>query len=42
LGNIALKLGRGFKWNPDTEKIDENDEAMAMLTRPMRAPWNLM
>ena len=42
LGNIALKLGRGFKWNPETEKIDGNDEAMAMLTRPMRAPWNLM
>jgi len=41
LGNIALRLGRGVKWDPASEAIPGDDEAARMLTRPMRAPWGL-
>jgi hypothetical protein len=41
LGNIALRLGRDLKWNPDTEQIIDDPEAARMLTRPYRAPWKL-
>ena len=41
LGNIALRLGRDLKWNPDTERFVNDAEADGMLSRPMRAPWTL-
>jgi hypothetical protein len=41
LGNIAMKLGRKIRWDPKEEKIIGDDEAAAMLSRPMRAPWTL-
>lgn len=42
LGNIAMRLGRdSLKWDPDAERILEDDEAAAMLSRPYRAPWTL-
>jgi predicted dehydrogenase len=41
LGNIALKLGRNLKWDPKAETFHDDNEANAMLSRPMRAPWNL-
>jgi hypothetical protein len=41
LGNIAMKLGRKIQWDPDAEQILGDDEASAMLTRPMREPWTL-
>jgi predicted dehydrogenase len=41
LGNIALRLGRDLKWNPDTEQIIGDPEATRMLSRPYRAPWKL-
>jgi predicted dehydrogenase len=40
LNNIALRLGRGFKWDPVAERTDD-DEANALLTPTMRAPWKL-
>jgi predicted dehydrogenase len=41
LGNIALKLRRKLKWNPDKEIFVNDPEADRMLSRPMRSPWTL-
>lgn len=41
LANIAIKLGRKLKWNPETEKFVNDPGADAMLSRPMRSPWKL-
>ncbi|MCA9105286.1 MAG: Gfo/Idh/MocA family oxidoreductase [Planctomycetales bacterium] len=41
LGNIAIRLGRAIRWNAADEKIEGDDEAAAMCSRPMRAPWTL-
>lgn len=41
LGNIAMKLHRKIRWDPQQEQILGDEEAAAMLSRPMRAPWSL-
>ena len=51
LGNLAMRLGRKLKWNPDTEHFEggparqgdavASPEAERMLSRAMRAPWHL-
>ncbi len=41
LGNVAIRLGRNVKWDPTTEQFPGDDEANAMLLRPMRGPWTL-
>ncbi len=41
LGNIAMRLKRKIRWDPDTQEIIGDDEAAGMLSRPLRAPWNL-
>ncbi len=41
LGNIALKLQRKLKWDPDREVFAADDEANGMLSRSMRSPWRL-
>jgi predicted dehydrogenase len=41
LGNIAMKLGRDLKWDPEKEEILNDPHASSMLTRPMRGPWHL-
>ncbi len=41
LGNIAMKLGRGFGWDPARERILGDDAAQKMLTRAMRSPWGI-
>ena len=41
LGNIAMKLRRKIRWDPEQEQIVGDDEAGAMLSRPMRAPWTI-
>jgi predicted dehydrogenase len=41
LGNVAVRLGRNVTWDPEKECFPGDDEANAMLTRPMRAPWHL-
>ena len=41
LGNIAMLLKRKIRWDPQKEQILGDDEASAMLTRPMRKPWQL-
>jgi len=41
IGNISMLLGRKLRWNPDTERFINDDQANAMLSRVMRAPWHL-
>jgi predicted dehydrogenase len=41
LGNIAMLLGRDLRWDPATERVHNDAQANAMLSRPMRAPWRM-
>lgn len=41
LCNIAARTGRKVAWDPENEQIIGDDEASAMLARPMREPWAL-
>jgi predicted dehydrogenase len=41
LGNIARWLGRRLHWDPVRETFIGDDAANALLTRSMRAPWQL-
>jgi len=41
LGEIAMRLGRKLKWNPDREEFVNDDRANRMLAKPMRSPWKL-
>ena len=41
LGNIALKLGRPLRWDPERETFPDDAEASRFLSRPMREPWSL-
>ena len=41
LANIAIKLGRKLKWDPQTESFVDDAQANALRSRPMRSPWTL-
>jgi predicted dehydrogenase len=41
LHHLAMKLGRKLQWDPIKERFKNDDEANAMLSRPMRAPYIL-
>jgi predicted dehydrogenase len=41
LDDIAIRLGRRLRWNPELEEFFNDDEANRMLSRPMRSPWHL-
>lgn len=41
LGEIAMRLGRKLKWDPQNERFINDTEADRMLSRPMRSPWHL-
>jgi predicted dehydrogenase len=41
IGNISMMLGRKLRWNPDTERFSNDDQANRMLSRAMRSPWRL-
>jgi len=41
LGNIAIRLGRELRWDPNKEEFIDDPEANRLLSRPMRAPWHL-
>ncbi len=41
LSDIAMRLGRKLKWDPDKEQFIGDEYANRMLKRPMRPPWRL-
>jgi hypothetical protein len=41
LGQIALRLRRDLRWNPETEEIIGDPEAARLLGNAMRPPWSL-
>ena len=41
LDDIAIRLGRKIRWDPETEVCINDEQANRMLTRPMRSPWCL-
>lgn len=41
LMNIAWKLGRKVRWDPDKEEIIGDAEASALMHKPYREPWKL-
>ncbi len=43
LGVIACRLGKQktLRWDPQTERFTNDDDANAMLRRPWRSPWNI-
>ncbi|MCX8035702.1 MAG: Gfo/Idh/MocA family oxidoreductase [Candidatus Sumerlaeia bacterium] len=41
LGNIAIRLGRKIRWDPEKEQIVGDEEAAHWVSRPMRRPWSI-
>lgn len=41
LSDIAMRLGRKLRWDPDKEQFVNDAQANRMLSRPMRSPWRL-
>jgi predicted dehydrogenase len=41
LSDIAMRLGRKLRWDPETEQFEGDDGANRMLTRAMRSPWQV-
>jgi len=41
IGNISMLLGRKLRWNPETERFINDQQANRMLSRAMRSPWSL-
>jgi len=41
LSDIAIRLGRRLRWDPQGERFVGDDEANRMLSGAMRAPWHL-
>jgi predicted dehydrogenase len=39
LGEIAMRLGRKLKWDPELEQFFNDEQANRMLSRTMRSPW---
>jgi len=41
LAHIAMKLGRKLRWNPQTERFIDDEEANGRLDYPHREPWTV-
>jgi len=41
LGNVAIRLGRNLKWDPQRERFIDDEEANKMLIRNLRGPWSV-
>jgi len=41
LGDIAMRLGRKLRWDPDRERFHDDPAANALLARPARPPWRM-
>ena len=42
IGNIAMRLGRKLRWDPESERFVDDDEANRMLRRAARSPWDTL
>jgi len=41
IGNIAYELKRSLKWDPIKEQFENDADANALLSRPMRSEWSI-
>jgi hypothetical protein len=41
LANIAIRVGRKIRFDPEKEVIIGDEEANRLVNQPMRAPWHL-
>ncbi len=41
LCDIAMRLGRRLRWDPQAERFIDDEEANRRMARPMQAPWRL-
>jgi predicted dehydrogenase len=41
IAEISIRLGRGLRWDPNSETFPDDDEANRLLSAPMRSPWHL-
>ena len=41
IAQVAIQTRVKLKWNPETERFVDHDEANQLLSRPQRAPWNV-
>ncbi len=41
LSDISIRTGRKIAWDPEKNSIIGDDEAIKMMSRPMRSPWTL-
>ena len=41
LANIAIRVGRKLRYDPETERFIGDEEANRFIDIPMRAPWHL-
>ncbi|HEY7118188.1 MAG TPA: Gfo/Idh/MocA family oxidoreductase [Tepidisphaeraceae bacterium] len=39
LANLSMKLGRTLAWDPEKNRVINDEEANRLLKRPYRAPW---
>ena len=39
LANLAMKTGRTLSWDPQTQRVIDDEEANRLLRRPYRRPW---
>ncbi len=39
LANLSMNLGRTLTWDPDAQRVVNDDEANRLLRRPYRKPW---
>lgn len=42
LANIAIRLGRPIKWDPETEQVVDDDEAAGFVSRPQRHGYEIL
>ena len=40
LANLSLRLGRKLRWDANRETVIDDPEAVSLLERPYRAPWD--
>lgn len=41
IGDIGVRTGETLRWDPARETIVGSDKAIAMMHRPVRAPWSI-